>query len=152
MFDVEGVIIPKRLALIAEIIRQQSPIKIIILLVFAALYQVNILPLKSFISRSYKLLKGTDIKTFHLVYNLTPISRNSGTVFNSLRDLGYSTVLMSSGLPQEIVDDLKQRLGADLAYGINVEKDEQGYLTGEIKGTVIEKNGKLLLCGPSFIG
>jgi len=78
VFDVEGVIIPKRLALIAEIIRQQSPIKIIILLVFAALYQVNILPLKSFISRSYKLLKGTDIKTFHLVYNLTPISRNSG--------------------------------------------------------------------------
>ena len=145
VFDVEGVLIPVRWALIIEVAKRRSPLKLLVMLIFAVFYQVKILKLRSFVTLSYKLLRGSNIRDFFNVYSSYPVNRSSEKVFSLLRCLGYTTVLMSSGLPQEIVDDLKQRLGADHAYGVNVKKDPKGLLTGEIEGTVIENEGKLQL-------
>ena len=50
--------------------------------------------------------------------------------------------LISSGLPSAIVDKLAHTVGADYAFGIEVEVKD-GKLTGEIQGDAIEPNGKL---------
>ena len=54
--------------------------------------------------------------------------------------------LISSGLPTIIVKKLANAVGAEYAYGIEVEtKDDK--LTGEIWGDAIEPDGKLkILC------
>ncbi len=143
VFDVEGVLLPTKRTIITEIVQFLSWTRIFGLLILSALYQLKIIPVNSFIRKSYKLLRGLYMKTFFDMYRSLPISRNSKYVFTKLRESGVTTVLLSSGLPQEILDDLKQILGADQAYGVLVDIDKNGALTGEVGGDVIEYNGKL---------
>lgn len=142
IFDVEGVLLPRKRTLLIDITQQLKGRETLKLLVFGFLYQLKIIPFSSFIKKSYKLFKGSPIDIFYDIYRSTPISKNSREVIRKLREHDIITVLISSGLPQEIVEELKENLNADHAYGIDVVKDEYGLLSGEISGEVIENMGK----------
>ncbi|MCW4038935.1 MAG: HAD-IB family phosphatase, partial [Candidatus Bathyarchaeota archaeon] len=62
-------------------------------------------------------------------------------VFQRLKKIGYHIALISSGIPGFLVEELATRLGADYAYGIEMEVVD-GEVTGKIGGVVIEVGGK----------
>lgn len=64
-------------------------------------------------------------------------------VFEKLREKGYKTALISSGIPQPFVEDLSSQLGADYAVGLSLEI-ANGHLTGNIGGDVTQTGGKAL--------
>jgi phosphoserine phosphatase/dolichol kinase len=142
IFDVEGVLLPRKRTLLIDIAQQLKWKKTLQLLIFGFLYQFKIIPLNTFLKQTYRLFKGSQIDKFFDIYQSTPVSKNSEEVIRRLTERGITTVLISSGLPQEIVEALKEKMGSNQAYGIHVDKDQYGILSGTISGEVIEYEGK----------
>jgi phosphoserine phosphatase/dolichol kinase len=142
IFDVEGVLLPRKRTLLIDIAQQLKWKKTLQLLIFGFLYQFKIIPLNTFLKQTYRLFKGSQIDKFFDIYQSTPVSKNSKEVIRRLTERGITTVLISSGLPQEIVEALKEKMGSNQAYGIHVDKDQYGILSGTISGEVIEYEGK----------
>jgi dolichol kinase len=59
----------------------------------------------------------------------------------TLKKTGYKTALISSGLPTIFVEDLAEKLGTNYGVGLEIQT-ENGHLTGNISGDVIEPSGK----------
>lgn len=144
VFDVEGVILPKRRYLLFEISRRLSFIKFLKMLWAGLLYEAGLSPLEKALTRIFKQLQGLAVEDMSQLYRKMPLILGVENVFEQLKKEGYRTALISSGLPQFIVDDLASKLGADYAYGLNVETFEN-HLTGQISGDVIKPNGKELV-------
>jgi dolichol kinase len=65
-------------------------------------------------------------------------------VFKRLKQAGCKTALISSGLPQPIVEALASKLNADDAYGLDLEV-ANNRLTGRIGGVVTKPRGKAMV-------
>jgi phosphoserine phosphatase len=61
--------------------------------------------------------------------------------FEQLHNRGCKIALISSGLPTVLVEKLAECVGAQYAFGIEMEIVD-GRVTGKIGGDAIEKNGK----------
>ena len=145
VFDVEGVLIPKNRFIFA-VGKSLGLIKLIKLLFYGFLYEAGILKLESALKHVFKELKGVKIETLILIFGKIPSTPYLQNIFSQIKARNCKIALISSGLPTFIVKKLADEVGADYAYGINVEtKDDK--LTGEIWGDVIESSGKLrILC------
>jgi phosphoserine phosphatase len=142
VFDVEGVLLPKKRYLLFEVgrnLRFQEFLKIIF---YGFLYELGLISLKSAFKHVFKAFKGIHVDELLRIFRQVPLMPGAEEVFMQLKSEGLKTVLISSGLPTIVVQDLAQRLKADYAYGFEVDVKE-GALTGEIWGDVIEHRGKL---------
>jgi dolichol kinase/phosphoserine phosphatase len=90
----------------------------------------------------FRNLKDVKIETLLTVFNKIPATPYLQTLFNQLKTRNCKIALISSGVPTIIVKKLAFAVGADYAYGVEVETEDDK-LTGEISGVAIEKNGKL---------
>ena len=142
VFDVEGVLIPKN-RFIFEIGRNLGFILLLKMLLAGFLYEIGSVRLKTTLKRIYSFIKGMKVDTITRIFDNIPIMPNLNEVFDQLKTKGYKIALISSGLPDFIVDRLAKKLGADFAYGIQTGLNGEA-LTGEISGDVIESDGKLL--------
>lgn len=145
IFDVEGVLIPENRFLF-EVGKTLGFTRLIRLLFYGFLYESGILKLESTLRHIYGDLRGVRIETLVLVFNKISATPYLQDLFRQLKTRNCKTALISSGIPTMVVKKLAVAVGADYAYGINVEtKDDR--LTGEIWGDAIGKNGKLkILC------
>jgi HAD superfamily phosphoserine phosphatase-like hydrolase len=141
VFDVEGVLIPKNRFIFA--VGKSLGILILIkLLFYGFLYEAGILELESALRRVFKELEGVKIETLLLIFGKIPSTPYLQNIFSQIKVRNCKIALISSGLPTVIVKKLANEVGADYAYGIDVEtKDDK--LTGEIWGDAIEPSGKL---------
>ncbi len=141
IFDVEGVLVPKNRFLF-EVGKSLGFTRLVRLLFLGFLYESGILELESVLRRIFKDLNGVKVETLLLVFgkiSATPYLQN---LFRQLKARNCKTALISSGLPTIVVKKLAADVGADYAYGVEVEiKDDK--LTGEIWGDTIAKKGKL---------
>jgi dolichol kinase/phosphoserine phosphatase len=145
VFDVEGVLIPKNRFLF-EVGKSVGFTKLIKLLFFGFLYEVGILKLESALTRIFKELKGVQLETLTQIFNKISSTNFLQNLGLQLKTRNCKIALISSGLPTFIVKKLAATIGADYAYGIEVGR-EDGRLTGEIWGDVIQPSGKLkILC------
>jgi phosphoserine phosphatase len=135
VFDVEGVLIPKRRFLLFEASRGHGITIFIKFAIIGVLYSIGVLSLERSLRAVFRSLKGTQIGELSKVFKGLPLMPGSEELFNELKTLGFKTALISSGLPDALVADLAERLGADYFSGIQVEIRE-GVLTGEISGYV----------------
>ncbi len=142
IFDVEGVLIPKRRFLLFEAIRNHAPISFIKFAIFGVLYSIGVLSLESSLRAVFRSLRGAQMEELSSVFKDIPLMPGSEKLFEDLKSLGLRTALISSGLPDAMVADLARRLGADYSKGIQVETRD-GVLTGEISGNVIKEKGKV---------
>lgn len=140
-FDVEGVLLPKRRYIPFEVTRKLGFWKFLKIISLGLLYELGLTPLETTLKKIYMCLKGYTINDLQHLYRKLPLIPNSKEVFEKLRKNGWKTALISSGLPQSIVQELAVKLKADYAFGLEL-KTVNGVFTGEIAGTVIEKNGK----------
>lgn len=143
VFDVEGVLIPKN-RFFFEVGKSLGLLKLIKILFFGFLYETGILKLDSTFKHIFKDLKDTKLETLVALFSKIPATPYLQSFFCQLKSRNCKIALISSGLPSVIVKKLSDILGADYAYGIEVETNN-GKLTGQIKGDAIEKSGKLKL-------
>ena len=144
VFDVEGVLIPKRRYLLFEASRRLSLVSFLKMLWAGLLYETGLIKLESALTKIFKQLRGLAVEDMFQLYKEIPLIPGVKEVFEKLRSGGYKTALISSGLPQPFVEHLANELGADYAVGLNLDVNE-GRLTGRISGDVIQPNGKALV-------
>jgi len=141
VFDVEGVLVPKRRYLLFETARKVGLLAFIKIIVVGVLYEVGLLSLESALRRIFTVLRGLTVSDVFQLYKGIPLMPGAEEVFERLNTAGYKTALISSGLPALLVKDLAARLGAGYAFGLELEI-VNGRLTGEIGGDVLKPDGK----------
>ena len=144
VFDVEGVLLPKRRYLFFEAAKKLSPWGFIKTITIGFLYEVGLLSLESALRKIFRLFRGFMIDDLFESYKAIPQIPGVEQLFKKLNQAGYRTALISSGLPTLFVRDLAARLNADYAYGFK-PKTINNRLTGEISGEAIKPNGKAII-------
>jgi phosphoserine phosphatase/dolichol kinase len=142
VFDVEGVLIPKRRFLLFEASRGHGLKLFLKFAIIGILYSIGVLSLERSLKEVFKSLKGKQMGELLTVFQGLPLMPGAEELFKELKILGLKTALISSGLPDIMVADLAGHLGADYSRGLHVETRD-GVLTGEISGDVIKKEGKV---------
>jgi len=144
VFDVEGVILPKRRYLLFEAARKLGPLGFLKILLYGTLYETGLISLNTALKKIFKLLKGLKTEGLFQLYKKIPLMPNAKELFKKIKQAGHTTALISSGLPTSFIQDLATTLKADYAYGLQLET-VNSHLTGEIKGDVIKPDGKALV-------
>jgi len=143
VFDVEGVLIPKRRYLLFEASQRLSFFSFVKMLLAGLLYETGLISLESALTKIFKQLRGLAVEDMFQLYKRVPLIPGVREVFEKLKKEGYKTALISSGLPQLFVEHLAHGLSADYAVGIDLEVSK-GCLTGRIGGDVVQPEGKAL--------
>ena len=144
VFDVEGVLIPKRRYLLFETMRKVGIWGFIKIIVMGVLYEVGLLSLGPTLRRIFMMLRGLTVDEVFQLYKKIPLMPSAKEVLERLNNAGYKTALISSGLPALFVEDLATRLNADYAFGLELEIGN-GHLTGVIRGDVLKSGGKAIV-------
>ena len=142
VFDVEGVLVPKRRYLFFEVGRTLGFKQFLTIVFYGFLYEVGAIPLKSALKRIFRVFRGAKTEELIPIFRQIPLILGAKKVVQKLRTESFKTALISSGLPTLVVEDLAHELRADFAVGLELETTENA-LTGEIWGDVLERNGKL---------
>ena len=144
VFDVEGVLLPKRRYLLFEAARKLGPWGFIKILIAGFLYEAGLLSLEYTLRKVYRYFRGMTVDDLFEPYKGIPLISGVEQLFKKLSQAGYMTALISSGLPTLFVKDLAAKLNADYTFGFDL-KTRDGRLTGEIGGEAIKPNGKALI-------
>jgi phosphoserine phosphatase len=135
------VLIPKN-RFIFEVGKSLGFFRLVKLLFFGFLYEVGILKLESALRHVFKALRGVELETLLRIFDKIPVTPLLQSIFSQFKMRNCKVALISSGLPTVIVKKLATSVGAEYAYGIEVETKD-GKLTGEIWGDAIASDGKL---------
>jgi len=144
VFDVEGVLLPKRRYIPFEATRKLGQIKLLKIIFFGLLYEIGLLSLEAALERIFKCFKGYTIDELRYYYTKMPLLPSSEKVFEHLHKNGWKTALISSGLPNPFIQELAAKLKADYAFGLGL-KTVNGKFTGEIEGDIAKKKGKAIV-------
>ena len=141
VFDVEGILIPKIRFLLFDVLWGIGLRSFVKGAFYGLLYLVGLTSLKGSLRRAFKLLEGFPYERFISLFQGVPLMPEVEDVFRELREGGFKTALISSGIPRVALQRLAERLGADYISGPEIGVSE-GRLTGEVWGDVIEAEGK----------
>lgn len=144
VFDVEGVIIPKNRFLVFEMSRKTGFWTFVKIVILGLLYEIGILSLEYTLKKIFKMFKGLPANEVLSLHKNIPLMPHAKLVFKKLKENGYKTALISSGLPTQVVQDLASALQADYGYGIDLEVID-GLITGKIERNLITKGGKAVV-------
>ena len=144
VFDVEGIILPKRQFLLLQATKTLKINKILHVLLLGFLYEIGSYSLARALREIYQLFNGVSQTEFYQTFNSIPIIPGVRRVFQKLKDAGYKIALISSGIPEFLVKELAIKLEVKYAYGLKLEVIN-GLITGKISGDVIKENGKALI-------
>jgi phosphoserine phosphatase len=89
VFDVEGIILPKRQFLLLQATTTLKLSKIVLVLLQGFLYELGIYPLASAFRGIYGLFKGILQREMYQTFNLIPIIPGVRLVFQKLKEMGY---------------------------------------------------------------
>jgi phosphoserine phosphatase len=141
VFDVEGVLIPKN-RFVFEVGKSLGFNVLIKLLFFGFLYEAGILKLELALRHVFSNLKGVELETLQCIFDKIPATPLLRSIISQLKNRNCKIALISSGLPTVVVKKFADCLGAEYAFGIDVETQE-GKLTGQISGEAIAPEGKM---------
>ncbi len=140
VFDAEGVIIPKGVFLY-KIIQKHRPGQILNLAIHGVKYLLGLSQIKPSITQIYSILKDLPPDIINNIIEDIPLKPGAQELLKELKQHGYKTALITSGIPQQALESLKNKLDIDYIIGPTLTT-ENGLLTGKVKGTVLEKDGK----------
>lgn len=139
--DVEGIIIPKRRYLFLQAIKKLSFFKTLVMIFYGFLYEIHVFTLEKSLRNIYKFFEGMQENEFLQIFEMITMIPGINVVIQKLKENGYKVALISSGIPDFLVESLAQKIQADYAYGVKLEVIDNK-ITGNISGDVIKKNGK----------
>lgn len=88
-------------------------------------------------------LKGLETKKMQEILDRLPLTPGVEDFLKTVKNLGYKVALISGGFTF-FADALKAKLGLDYSFANELEIDD-GKLTGNVKGTIVNANQKALL-------
>jgi len=106
------------------------------------LFSINCINIRGLLERAYMRLKGLKEEDFWYVYSRMKQVKHAEETINIIRNRGHFVALISSGVPDFLMNDLSSRLNADCGHGIEVKMDN-GVFTGEIGGPLSYCKGKV---------
>jgi dolichol kinase/phosphoserine phosphatase len=143
VFDVEGVLIPRN-RLYFDVAIRLGFFRLMYVLFLGFLYELGLLSIKSALTRIFWCMRGATVDLFSEKLSGLPVMPHAADVFAQLKAQGCKIALISSGFPTFLVQKLASKLGADYAYGVQIELNGE-VLTGKIWGAVTQPQGKRLL-------
>jgi phosphoserine phosphatase len=95
--------------------------------------------------RRMALLKGLDVSVLDAIAQRLPMTEGAEELVTNLKALGFKTAILSGGFTY-FAERLQKKLGFDYVYANELDIDEQGKVTGEVKGTIVngERKAELL--------
>lgn len=141
VFDVEGIIIPKRKFLLLQATRNLTILRMVYLLLYGFLYEIGIVSLEISLQKIYFLFANVSLDDFYRTFRTIKLIPDVLLVIQQLKHRGYEIALISSGLPDFLVKELAQQLEIEYAFGLNLKISERK-LTGQISGDIVKPGGK----------
>ncbi|MHA2406246.1 MAG: HAD-IB family phosphatase, partial [Candidatus Hermodarchaeia archaeon] len=141
VLDVEGIIIPKRRYLLLQASKNLNFYQILHVFLLGFFYEIGFLTLEASLTQIYSFFKGSSREDLFALFKAIPIIPKVPELFQTLKANGYEIALISSGIPDFLVQSLSSELHADYAYGLRLEF-VNGQFTGVISGEVLGFNGK----------
>ncbi|MEE9558023.1 MAG: haloacid dehalogenase-like hydrolase, partial [Candidatus Brocadiales bacterium] len=108
------------------------------------LYEMGVLPIDVLLREVYASFEGIRLAELRKAYDEMTLARGADQAVRELKARGAEVVIMSSGVPDLIVRDVADRLGADKGHGIEVGVAGEA-LSGEIGGELIVADGKRIV-------
>ncbi len=95
--------------------------------------------------RRMALLKGLDVSVLDDVAERLPMTEGAEQLVSNLKALGFKTAILSGGF-NYFASHLQKKLGFDYVYANDLDIDDEGKVTGEVKGVVVngERKAELL--------
>jgi len=138
-FDVDGVLL--RRLFLARIAWQRGPWIWIRSLWLGLLLKIGLINVRQAVERAYALQRGVTVEDLLAASDELDLAPGAAEVCSKLRAAGYVVILVSAGVPQEVVERIGARVGADASFGILLEA-EGGALTGRLVGDRHSPEGK----------
>jgi len=138
-FDVDGVLLQG--LFLSQAAWRKSPAVWAKSMWLGLLHKLGFLSVKDVVERAYALQRGTRVDDVLAVAESVRLVRGAREVCAELKALGYAVVFVSVGVPNEVVERLAARLGADGGAGVLLEAKD-GELTGRVVGERHSENGK----------
>lgn len=140
VLDVDGVIF--RGQLIARLARRQGVWAFLATMGDGFLFELGRIELEEFLRRSYRRLKGLPWSAVWETYRRMPLNSGVAETVREFRKTGRRVVFLTAGVPDALVKDLAERMGADGGAGVDVTV-RGGALVGEVGGELIRSTGKV---------
>ncbi len=140
VFDVEGVLLPKN-RFIFDLIRSLGFRKLARAMFLGFLYQIGLLALGSALKQIFRMVGGMPKERMIEIAKKIPLLPDVQKTVDQLKCQGRKIAVISSGLPNFVVRQFADNIGADYAFGFEIGLDGQNF-NGEIWGDVLERDGK----------
>ena len=144
VFDVDGVAL--RGYFLLEVAAQTGLLARLLSSWDCFLFECGRIELETLLARVYGRVRGLPAEAVDRAYAGLRLRPGVVRAVAEMRTMGLEVWLVSSGVPQEIIDDLVCRVGADGGAGISAAK-ENGRLTGEVGGETASSDGKRTFVG-----
>ncbi len=105
------------------------------------LLKLGLTTVSGVVERAYSFQRGVPLKQILSVGGSLRLVHGARELCAELREAGYYVVLVSAGVPQQVVERIASDVGADGAYGVLLEESD-GILTGRLLGDRHSAHGK----------
>jgi dolichol kinase/phosphoserine phosphatase len=105
------------------------------------LLKIGVLDIRVVVERAYAFQRGVPLRQLLSVGDSLNLAHGAERLCARLKECGYQVVLVSAGVPQQVVERIASDVGADGAYGVLLEEDG-GVLTGRLLGDRHSARGK----------
>jgi dolichol kinase/phosphoserine phosphatase len=95
------------------------------------LLKVGVLDIRQVVERAYAFQRGMPLDTLLKIGESLNLAQGVRKLCAKLREVGYHVVLVSAGVPQQVVESIASHVGADGAHGVLLE-EENGVITGRL--------------------
>jgi phosphoserine phosphatase SerB len=139
VFDVDGVIFPAQFMI--ALARRQGIWSYLLTVTDCLLFNLGRIGLEELLRRAFGRLKGMPWETAREVYGRMPLAPHAAETIAELKAAGRQVILLTSGVPDSLVKELAEALGADGGAGTVVEV-KGGRLTGKVSGELARTDSK----------
>ena len=139
VLDVDGVIFPGQFMI--ALARRRGLLSFARTVTDCLLFNLGRIGLEELLRRSFGRLKGMPWETACEVCRHMPLAMHAAETIAELKAAGRQVILLTSGVPDPLVKELAEALGADGGAGTLVEVKD-GRLTGRISGALARTDSK----------
>jgi phosphoserine phosphatase len=82
------------------------------------LLKVGVLDIRQVVERAYALQSGMPLERLLSIGDSLNLAHGARELCAKLKEVGYHVVLVSAGVPQQVVERIASHVGADGAYGV----------------------------------
>jgi HAD superfamily phosphoserine phosphatase-like hydrolase len=138
-FDVDGVLL--RGLFLWRLAWRSNPWTLARSLWLGFLLKTGAIPVETAVEAAYRYQRGRSIDELCRLADSIALRKGAAECCARLKQLGYEIVLVSAGVPEQVIERIAGRVGADDGRGVPLEVDN-GRLTGNVLGHWHSGEGK----------